>query len=975
MSKQNRASHSPLIRALEPRILFDGAAVSASADVATDQTYASPPSDISKSAGNDTPPATRSPMSRALDAARQAKSEQGNSAIFVDAGVDGHETLVQAAQAHEGADVHIIEASQDGLNRVAEIVDGGDYESIHILGHGASSQLSLGTASLSGDNIDQHTLSLSAIGEALGSDGDLLLYGCNIAEGPGGRAFVDDISAAAGGVDVAASSDSTGAEAFGGDWDLEVASGEIQVATLEAAAFDGLLAPPEISIPEDALSASEDTDLSITDVSVADADGDNLDVSLDVNNGTLTLAQTTNLNVSGDGTGSVSVSGSAADINNALSGMTYRADSNYNGADTLAIKADDGESVTTEDVDIQVASVNDAPTLSPGNPAVDEGGTTTLTDSDFGVDDPDLDSANNTNPQLAKQLVFKVDGSNLPSEGELQLNGNALQAGSTFSLQDVRDGSLAYVHSGEQVAPGDTDAFSVTINDGGGSGDVGPTAITIDLQPINDAPTISGDPEVFEGQGSEDEFGNAGTVTDAADIGGSLNIVDPDDAIADSQVTITNIVNAGEGTLFRDANDNGKLDAGEALTGGETFAASELAAGRLRFAHDGDEVDGADPSFDIEVTDSGGGAGSENAESSGPQTIDIQVKSNNDDPELANNESITVIAGGDNIIPITATELNATDVDTAANRVAYTITERPTKGELRLDGQILGVGGRFTQADINAGRVDYRQTASFSDGDTDTFDFEVRDSTQKAFNESGNEGAIRNPDGSIQENTFTINFSGEETDGTGPGDPELTGEVEVDSEIVGGLTNADGTAVSEDGDTGTITTDELEFALLTNGGTGNSIEVPAEETIYRLTELPGNGVLRLDGTELGRYDTFTQQDINDGKLSFVHDGSENHQDSFKFNVSAGTDDTFEREFTLEAEPTNDAPTVDGNDLPLLPEGGTTRITDAQIGLNDVDVANEPGEDGGDNDPNGGGCCRRPDVPDHRAAHQRFIGAF
>ena len=957
--KHSKSPRSPLIRALEPRILFDGAAIGSAAEAATEQAFTDSSAEQAKGGNVDTPPATRSPLSRALDAAREARENDRSSAVFIDQGVDNHETLAEAARSTKGADVHVIGADEDGLARVADVLNGGNYESAHILGHGDSAQMSLGASSLSRDNMDVHAGRLSSIGESLGPDGDLLLYGCEVAEGQAGRDFVNDLSAAAGGIDVAASDDSTGASEFGGNWALEVTTGEIQDSALNVDAFGGLLAPPEVTVPEDALSASEDTDLVINDVSVGDADGDNLDVTLEVGDGTLTLAQTTNVTVSGDGSGSVSVSGSAADINSALAGMTYRGDTDFNGSDALTIGVNDGESTTNKSVGIEVAAVNDSPTLSPGNPSADEGGTTTLTEADFGVSDPDLDPSN-TNPQLAKQLVFKLDGSTLPSEGALKLNGSTLLAGSTFSLQDVRDGNLEYSHGGSQVAPGDTDAFSLTINDGGGSGDVGPTTIEVNLQPVNDAPSIGGSPEVFEGQGTEAEFGNPSTTTEAADIGGSLDITDPDDTVADSQVTITNIVDAGEGTLFRDTNGNGKLDSGEVLTGGETFAASELAAGRLRFAHSGDEVDGTNPSFDIEVTDEGGGAGEANAESSGPQTIDIQVKPNNDNPELANNSPVTVDAGGDDIVPISSGELNSTDVDSAANRVVYTVTDVPTRGELRLDDQILGVGGRFTQADINAGRVDYRQTDSFSDGDTDTFDFEVRDSTQKAFNESGKDGAVRNPDGSVKQNTFTINFSGDESGGTGPGDPDpsLVGPIAVGSETVNGLTGDDGTAVEEDDgldggdDTRTITDSELAFELRTAGGGENSIAVPAEETIYRLTQLPGNGTLQLDGTDLGLFDTFTQQDINDGKLSFFHDGSENHQDSFGFSVSAGTNDTFERTFALEATPTNDAPKVNASDLPLLPEGGTTRITDAQIALNDVDVDNEPGENGGVNDPNG-----------------------
>ncbi|HBR36422.1 MAG TPA: hypothetical protein DD939_03885, partial [Sulfitobacter pontiacus] len=754
--------------ALEERIMFDGAMGAEAVDTAVD--HAS--DDVSG------PTATADDIEAAASAIVVPTAERSE-IYFVDSSVDDSESLISAIPA--GAEVVVLDAGSDGVEQITSALQGRTgLDAIHILSHGESGQITLGdtildAASINGDHADE----LAMIGSALSDDADILIYGCDVGQDDSAIAAFAMVT----GADVAASSDATGAADLGGDWNLEVTTGDIEAAVLNAEAYGGLLAVPEVTVPVNVLTGSEDTDLAITGVSVADADGDPLTVSLDVSNGTITLAQTNGLTVTSDGSGSVSITGDAADINNALSGMIYRATSDYNGSDSLAITADDGSTVTSDSVAINVSGVNDAPTFSPTGTSVDEGETTILTEANFGVIDPDLNPLLNASPQLAKQLVFNLDASNLPTEGTLRLNGQALLAGSTFSLQDVRDGRLTYVHDGTNVLPGGTDAFAITINDGGGSGDVGPANITINLQPVNDAPTIGGNPQVFEGEGTEDEFGNPGTVTAAADIGGSLTISDVDDSIAASQITITNINNDGEGALFWDANGNGRLDAGEALSGGETFAASELANGRLRFAHDGNEPDGINPRFDIEVTDAGGGAGNANALSSGPQTIEITVDPNDDNPELTTNSSVTVTAGGSDSVAIGNANLQATDVDTDSQNVVYTVTQVPTKGELRLDGEILGIGARFTQADIDSGRLDYNRTESFVDGDTDTFRFDVRDSTLRAFNNPGVEGADRDPDGTIREHTFTIDFSGSEADGTppGPAAPGRSGIVEIGS--------------------------------------------------------------------------------------------------------------------------------------------------------------------------------------------------
>ncbi|RMF22213.1 MAG: hypothetical protein D6765_14590, partial [Bacteroidetes bacterium] len=56
---------------------------------------------------------------------------------------------------------------------------------------------------------------------------------------------------------------------------------------------------------------------------------------------------------------------------------------------------------------------------------------------------------------------------------------------------------------------------------------------------------------------------------------------------------------------------------------------------------------------------------------------------------------------------------------------------------------------------------------------------------------------------------------------------------------------------------------------------------------YTLRTLPANGQLLLLGTTLAIGSTFTQQDINDGALSYQHDGSDTADDSFQFDVVDG----------------------------------------------------------------------------------------
>jgi collagen type VII alpha len=96
-------------------------------------------------------------------------------------------------------------------------------DAIHIVVHGRSGELSFSAGALSLASIDRNADDLAAIGDALGSDGDLLLWSCRTGEGERGRAFVDALSRAAG-APVAAARGLVGAAALGGGWELETQS-------------------------------------------------------------------------------------------------------------------------------------------------------------------------------------------------------------------------------------------------------------------------------------------------------------------------------------------------------------------------------------------------------------------------------------------------------------------------------------------------------------------------------------------------------------------------------------------------------------------------------------------------------------------------------------------------------------------------------------------------------------------------------
>ena len=143
------------------------------------------------------------------------------------------------------ARVFVINSTKDGVEQIAANLNGeSDLSAIHLISHGSEGSLSLGTAVLDAESMqDRYLGQLTSIGQSLSKDGDILIYGCDFAAGDDGLSAAIVLGGITG-ADIAASTDATGAAALGGDWDLEQRTGTIEAASLTAPDWNHLLAPP-----------------------------------------------------------------------------------------------------------------------------------------------------------------------------------------------------------------------------------------------------------------------------------------------------------------------------------------------------------------------------------------------------------------------------------------------------------------------------------------------------------------------------------------------------------------------------------------------------------------------------------------------------------------------------------------------------------------------------------------------------------
>jgi hypothetical protein len=504
--------------------------------------------------------------------------------VFIDGTVPDIETLL--AGLAPGIEAVMLDPTRDGLAQMAAHLAGRtDLEAVHVVSHGRPGALSLGTATLSAESLAARADDLAALGAALGEDGDLRLYGCDVGQGAEGRAFVEALAEATG-ADVAASDDRTGAADLGGDWDLEVAQGAVESAgafTAEATAgYGGVLSVYDFSSVSGANTATVTQDIA-GDILKATVSYDKLLTS------TLSSGGPVYLLVGGDGPPSFQITlndgalfsvgdivwlsgetktyeiagwiGQTEDAStfvgtmdatgtfNALSGTYDRlVFTELNpGVSNISLFLNTIDLTPKFDTVAPILNTNAAKTLA-------EGATAALSNTNLAATD---------NLYGAADITYTVTAG--PSNGTLHLDGvgGALDgivnepAVNAFTQKDLDDGKVLYLHDGSETT---SDSFTVRLSDPKPNTSATAT-FNLSITPVNDLPQLGGTPA---------DTTVAEDVTTAID----LSAYDVSDAEGDS-VTLTLAVDRG---TVATTDGNGLTD-GVLVEGSDT--ASMILVGNL----------------------------------------------------------------------------------------------------------------------------------------------------------------------------------------------------------------------------------------------------------------------------------------------------------------------------------------------------------------------------------------------------------
>jgi len=165
--------------------------------------------------------------------------------VFIDAAVEDRETL--ASHLRNGLEPVLLQPDESAVAQMQQHLQGRHgLRSIRLISHAEPGALWLSGQRMDAAGLQREAAAFGEMGQALQPGGDFQLFGCDLAAGRAGEAFVREFAQVTG-KPVAASTNKTGATALGGDWVLEAQVGKTTAsAPIFAAGFEyrGVLPVP-----------------------------------------------------------------------------------------------------------------------------------------------------------------------------------------------------------------------------------------------------------------------------------------------------------------------------------------------------------------------------------------------------------------------------------------------------------------------------------------------------------------------------------------------------------------------------------------------------------------------------------------------------------------------------------------------------------------------------------------------------------
>ena len=669
----------------------------------------------------------------------------------------------------------LLQSGSDGFAQMADYLQGrSGLDSVQLLSHGASGQISAGSSTLNADTIASHSAQLETIGAALKDSGDFLIYGCNVAQGKAGEALVQQIARITH-ADVAASDDLTGATSKGGDWVLEYHAGAIEtpVNLGDTSGFAGVLVNQTINlggaITSGSLASGEFTIDGLIHFKVTSASG--FTVTQDTTNGWLCFEET-----SANGDFQIVITDTGADsqfkfVSVVANNQSTGGAPGYGAQLSLGIS--NGSSSATSSIIDGTQTINLASYLAACN---------SVTVMDLELNISGTIYAEKTKISL-QTLIVDLSASipsltsiTLSSPADSTTNADSLTWRITFSEAVKNVDAADFVVSGTTatvtgVTAVSTSVYNVTVSGGDLANLEGSVYLTLAAGHNIVSTSASVALSSTTPSGTNDNFYNINNNTvptlavtavnptytengSAVDLFSGVTAAtnDTGQTFTDMTLTVTNVSNGssevlnigGTAVTLNNGNSGTITGIGSYSVSVSGSTATVALSGMTRSdAQMGALIDGISYSNLSDnpgssslvatitgITDSGS---SHNSANPGLDST-VSVTPVNDVPVLSANAGLTVNEGAAGTA-ITAAKLAVSDVDNTAAQRTYTLVSTASNGTLWVDSDgngtvngaesALGINGTFTQADIDSGKLKYSHNGS--ETTSDGFSFTVSD--------------------------------------------------------------------------------------------------------------------------------------------------------------------------------------------------------------------------------------------------------
>ncbi len=600
------------------------------------------------------------------------------------------------------------------------------------------------------------------LSQSITGNGRIDIMACNLTASDTGQGLVTELESLTN-RNVAASDDMTGNAAAGGDWILEAGNIDLAATYFDGdrlAEFSGTLpgwGPVTDFLDDDSANVANyasggtalldvGSDFKIVDLDSAGWDGGYLNVYISwhgnagdelyfndfgayavVGGGTslerggtaiaaITGWQSDNLKLTWNS------NATTADVQNVVRAIRFDPDNGGN-KDTRDFQFEFRNAADNSAWDWCQATI-DGPVL--GNHALNgyaDGSITVLNATHLSA--ADADAAGNVNIQ------FQLDEA--AHNGSLQLSGTTLSSGDTFTMDDILNSRVRYVHtSGSPLF----DAVDFRIKDTTNSQLSGEYRLyfngTGDSSPIVDL-------DVWSAGNNRTKFMpyNVEMEELAWGNGDALRIVDDTFTVKTITINLTNNPDGANEWIDLESWDRDRASGlyGITVTGGGgtslTLSSGSAIDGdnfaeilsRVRYYHGAIGRTAGVRNIEIVVND-----GTGNNSNTAHWYIDVEPDSGKpvvtDHFMQVHRGTTRVISGGN---------LKTLDSNTPASGLTYTIQSITWDGNLLLNGSALGTGSSFTQAQVDAGQLSYQHTGGGSGWGWDNFNFKVSDGTNDTW--------------------------------------------------------------------------------------------------------------------------------------------------------------------------------------------------------------------------------------------------